>query len=291
MNFKGIICSDFHLTERIPPCRKENKIEWIQHQINTIAFIVDCALDFNCNIYFCGDFFDTYIIEWELLNLIFSEIQRLKQKDLNFYFIVGNHDLLYHNILNKFKGPIGLLFHMQHLFKDLTFYKNGISAAHYGENYLLNKESEIIFMHQLVTNQKIDIFDNAVFAGDLLDQYKKAKIIFTGDNHINFIFKSGNRCVINPGCITRQESSLAEYNPLFYYIHMNGEIDIQEILINDEEIRIDFTKHEKKSSIEKLDFKVIDIFDFRKTALRESERKLKKNELWRIPHNRIEEIV
>ena len=146
---------------------------------------------------------------------------------MGLYVLAGNHDLPYHMSGNIERSAIGILFRSNKIKKIKDYFIDNdfedFSAGNFDEE---TEDKKIIFKHVLCfPNMKsLPPALDALTAKDLLEEYPRAKWIFTGDYHQNFHYEKNGRHVVNPGCLLRQVSDLKDYQPGFYFIDTDENI-------------------------------------------------------------------
>ena len=129
-----------------------------------------------------------------------------------------------HNFDNLEQCSIGII---KKLFDDIPNRLPSVSAAGPLEvsanPFGLDDEdscADIICTHQLTfpDEKSRPMPDCGSLAQDLLDKWRSAKIIFTGDYHHGYIFKEdwdtlAPRYVVTPGCINIQKADELDYDP------------------------------------------------------------------------------
>lgn len=208
-HFRGVITSDWHLRKDVPKSRPENEEEWLDFQFGKIEEMIEFARGKNAPIYQVGDIYHRsqpyYGVVGRLKELFLEEPDRL-------YKIAGNHDLPYHsfdNVLNSgwYCSP------------GIDMRLNNRGAFHFG-TAPKSKKAKIVFTHQLVfpDDKSRPIEELGKTAEELLEEFPRAKYIFTGDYHKNFHYEEDGRHVINSGCLTRQGAGEVDYTCGFYYV-------------------------------------------------------------------------
>ena len=184
----------------------------------------------------------------EVVNIVQDFAKRLMKHGLKLYIICGNHDLLYHSSFNLSKSAVGVLLNSENIYK-VTDYSDDVAGANFDEE---TENKKIVFKHILTFKDKSEIPPNvdAVTAQDLLDEFDKAKYIFTGDNHHSFIYKKNGKIVINSGCLIRRNSDFKNYIPMIHYVDEKENI-IESIPIIDNEELIDDSYITKENEREK----------------------------------------
>jgi DNA repair exonuclease SbcCD nuclease subunit len=210
-----IFTADWHLRDKAPRCRKDE--DWHGFQRELLIWIVNKVNENNCDLIIGGDIFDSPNVSAYLLNMVIRELSKINQ---HVYFMAGNHDLPYHAIENIDSSSIGILKNIASNHIKLVY---GLGAfgewADFG-NKIQGSKTGLLFLHQLTfeNSKKIPPNVKAKTAQELLDEYKDAKYIFTGDNHTSFIYTKNNRCVINPGSLYRDTSDHKNHQPVVYSV-------------------------------------------------------------------------
>lgn len=203
-----ILTADFHLRKDYPRCRTDE--DWEQTQINIVRFILDTAVKHNCDVWNIGDVFHQPRQPEEIINIILDLLKKPKYKNTMMFVDPGNHDLLHNNIKNINKCAIGVLL-------------NGKGV----EKIIRSIDDPIVTEHTLVwPSEKVKpSMASGVTPDEMFEKYPKAKWIFTGDYHHNFVAKKGKQTLVNPGCINRQAADMIDYEPIIYYVNTDtGEI-------------------------------------------------------------------
>lgn len=144
-----------------------------------------------------------------------------------FYGVAGNHDLLYHSMDLIDKTTLGVLERagvykpLSHenplVLKDDSYLETVyVHGFHYGEEIQhapkLRSGVRIAVYHGMVT-QTEEPFLKGITAPQLLKEFPEYDIILTGDNHKQFIVVDGDRAVINPGSLKRDNADQADHVP------------------------------------------------------------------------------
>ena len=218
---KVLITADWHVKGERPICRTDDN--WIESQRKTISQIREVFLNNGCDqIWILGDLFDAPKCSTASVNMLIVELKKFPFDSVK--ILCGNHDLKDHNYGNLEDCSIGTL---KHLFADIPGeIQDGlgcltkVSARPFG----LDEETtdaNVVCTHQLTfpNAEARPIEDCGVLAQDLLDKWRSADLIFTGDYHHAFIHefadvvKGRNRYVVNPGCINIQKADELDYEP------------------------------------------------------------------------------
>lgn len=197
----AIFCADIHLRDSIPACREED--EFIKAQWDKLKFISDLQKQYDCPVYHSGDLFDY----WKpSLSLLSQTIENIPDR---FYTCYGNHDLPQHSLELAHKCGIYLL---------QKAGKLNVIGTHWNQQ---PKKASIQIGNRNILIWHVMTFQGAVpFPGcmdspamGLLRKFPEYDLIVTGHNHKPFVEEYKNQILLNPGCLTRQESDQADYTP------------------------------------------------------------------------------
>jgi len=207
---KLLFCSDFHLRSTNPISRLD---DFQQLQIDTLKFIAKVAIENNATIINAGDIF--HKSKEENMQSLINQVYEIF-KDIDIYFIAGNHDLLYKQIENFDKCNIGLLDkfdnwkHIQELSDPfIRFFDFGAEIIDKDyEEYL-----SICVLHKYCEKDNLpDYINDGITAKLLLEKYGY-DVFVVGDNHKSFIYEKDGRFVFNTGCCARQNLNEKDYQP------------------------------------------------------------------------------
>lgn len=218
---KILITADWHVKGERPICRTDD--DWIESQCRTIGEIRNIFESNLCDqIWILGDLFDAPKCSTVAVNMLIGELKKFPPDSVK--ILCGNHDLKDHNYGNLEECSIGTL---KHLFKDIPSELQDVFGCRFkisAKPFGLDEErtdANIVCTHQLTfpNAEARPIEDCGVLAQDLLDKWRFADLIFTGDYHHAFVYefkdvvKGGNRYVVNPGCINIQKADELDYEP------------------------------------------------------------------------------
>lgn len=252
-NFKSnptaILTADWHLRDTIPACRTDDfeKAQW-----QKVRYISNLQKKYNCPILHAGDLFDNWKPSPYLLSKTIEFIPD------QFYTIYGNHDLPQHNLELAEKCGINVLEKANKIHVLTGTHWNQMPKK---ENEVNIKKSSILIWHVMTYQGKKPfpgITDSP--AAGLLRKYPEYDLILTGHNHKIFTESYENRLLVNPGCITRQESNQANFQPkiFLYFSETNTiqSIDIpvkKDVVVKPENIQVNEARNERINAfIEKL---------------------------------------
>ena len=221
---KILITADWHVRGERPLCRLDE--DWIESQRKTISEIRGICNEKRCEqVWILGDLFDAPRCATVAVNMLLDELNKFPYGAVK--ILCGNHDLKDHNYGNLEECSIGTICKVFdsvpcHVKRKEVPVK--VSANAFGLDDL-KTDAEVVCTHQLTfpNAEARPMPDCGVLAQDLLDCWKDAKMVFTGDYHHAFFYKetettpfmvvASGRCVVNPGCINIQKADELDYNP------------------------------------------------------------------------------
>jgi len=231
---KFVLTADWHLRGTKPRCRTDEN--WYASQENALNQVKSFANEKKCPIFVVGDIYHSIKDTTFYCIQMVQKLARKTKKGL--YVLAGNHDLLYHSTENINRSPIGILMNSDKIYEIKDYFiENGMedfSAGNFDEE---TENKKIIFKHVLCfpDMKSLPPNINALTAKDLLEQYSRAKWIFTGDYHKNFHYEKNGRHVVNPGCLLRQAVDFKDYESGFYFIDTDNDVvDFNPIIDFDE---------------------------------------------------------
>lgn len=204
-DIKLIACADIHLRDTIPICRID---DYWKAQNKKFNFLIDTAIQKNCNIYHAGDLFhkpksSAYLEAWAI-----EKLKKLKKNKLKFITITGQHDVPNHNVKEIEKSSIWVLYQAEVIDLFITPYQEGVII-----------DNNIMMIHAMIhQDQPIHANIQSTKANSLLKKYPKIKIIISGDNHLPFIEHNKSNFLLNCGSMMRTTIDQINYSPHFYFI-------------------------------------------------------------------------
>jgi len=202
-----ILTADWHIRETLPPCRTD---DFFAEQWRKVKWISDLQKEHDCPILHSGDLFDFWKPSPELLS---KTIEHLPKKFLTIY---GNHDLPQHSMELSHKSGVHTLLKAG----SLSILVEGYHWNTFpNDDYqMLDFKGRKILIWHVMTFQGLKPFPGCKDspAAGLLRKYKYPDLILTGHNHQSFVEEFNGRLLVNPGCITRQESDQADFKPKVY---------------------------------------------------------------------------
>ena len=234
---KILVTADWHIRGERPICRLDE--DWIESQRSTIREIRDIFVRNKCEqIWILGDIFDAPRCSTAAVNMLIDELKLFPYGSVK--ILCGNHDLKDHNYNNLEECSIGTL---MKIFDSVPLHvKHGglslkVSANAFGLDDP-NTDAEVVCTHQLTfpNDSARPMPGCGVIAQDLLDKWRGAEIIFTGDYHHGYIFKEDwdtlpGRYVVTPGCINIQKADELDYQPsvVIWETEVVGDFDVVEL--------------------------------------------------------------
>lgn len=208
----AILSADWHLRDSTPACRDES---FESEQWRKIQHIKELQEKYNCPVLHAADLFH----HWKPSPYLLSKAMQYLPN--NFWTNYGNHDLPQHNLDLAEKCGIYAL--------EAAGKLNVLPGVHWGyepdgDISFVIKGRKILVWHVMTYQGQVPYPGcTDTPAGGLLRKYKDYDLILTGHNHKQFVVEHKGRILLNPGCITRQESSLVNFEPTiwFYYADTN----------------------------------------------------------------------
>lgn len=198
----AILTGDWHLRDSLPPCRTD---DFEAEMWRKVDYIDTLREKYNVPIFHSGDLFHNWKPSPYLLAKAIQHLPR------SFYTIYGNHDLPQHNLELADKCGINVL-----VAADAV---GVIEGRHWGQEYhhtqCIRIGNRSIHLAHIMTYQGKTPYPGCTDtpAAGLLRKYKEYDLILTGHNHQQFVETHDGRLLVNPGCITRQESDEADFRP------------------------------------------------------------------------------
>lgn len=239
------VCSDIHITDKVPSCRLETKEEWLDKQFSFLSLFSK-----EVNPVIAGDIFEKSHMNSEYIMYKTSEAVG----DNSIYCIYGNHDVPLRNLdLFKYSSYyILMMMSRSYGFSDFSNKVLDTCPSVYGipwvssniEDSIKNipDTASIVVTHKFVYDKKpYPTAPTSGSAESFLNLFPpNIKLVITGDNHNGFIYRSKGRVLLNCGTVFRDTIALKEYTPKYYRIF--SDYSIEEVPINttnDKFIKID----------------------------------------------------
>lgn len=223
---KFLISGDWHFTLKQPGSRRDSISDVFCDKLSQVCNLVK-EHDIDALIQ-AGDMFDSHKANDETKSTLINILNEYFPKDTAGIFTVfGQHDLRYHQS-NTSNTPLNLLSEAGY-FDILTKYplqydddKNRIDF--YGASW--NEEIpqpthkdnfNILVMHKMVISEKLwqgqeDFIQDNIF----LKTNKDYDLIISGDNHTTFTATSGDRHLVNAGCLVRTKIDQEDHKPCIF---------------------------------------------------------------------------
>jgi DNA repair exonuclease SbcCD nuclease subunit len=232
---KLIISADWHLRDKAPRCRMDEN--WESFQRNLVSEIVTIANNKKCPLVIVGDLFDSPNCPARIISMAIEELSKIKY---TVHFLAGNHDLPYHSIENLQNSSIGIFSSLSKEHNKIVHGMDDFGQWIDFNDKVKGDDYKLLFIHRLVFQNTKSLPPNvqASTAQDLLDEFYQADWIFTGDNHTSFVYKKGQRQLINPGSIYRGSSDQKDYKPSVYFVDTDNE-KIEQIFLSDTQEIVD----------------------------------------------------
>lgn len=273
--------TDTHIRGTNPKNRKDDFVQTLENKLLEILDIIKGkSIDY---VIHGGDLFDRPDISISIVNK-FAKI--LKQIDIPFYIVSGNHDIFGHNPETMNRTILGLLNELNFITviekdKKIILEKDNIKVQLTGQPYVydiddvLNRSNYILSDIDEGTNYSIHVvhgmlLDKPFIKGipyTLVDDIKdtKADITLCGHYHAGFkTIEINNKYFINPGSLVRVTNTLSEMDrkPQIVLLDMNDKIKIDYIPLAsalDGDLVLD------RSQVEKSVFRNERLYEFKQT--------------------------
>lgn len=209
---KKLTFADLHLRSTVPPCIDCTQTEWMNIQKQALDKIIEIAKSNDVDeVYIGGDIFHSeQTTSFECIVMFQDFCRKLEVLGIKVYILAGNHDLPGHSSSNISRSAIGVLFNSLSVY-DMSGTDSSIKGTNFDEDSEYN--FPYIFKHVLcIPEENKPPMVECETPQTLLDKFPNAKIIFTGDYHKKFAYRSAdNRFVINSGCTTKQAADFEDY--------------------------------------------------------------------------------
>ena len=244
---KFVFITDTHIKEKNPINRLDNYFETVINKIDEAArFAVENNVNF---IVHGGDLFDTPTVSTICLVKFNRILFYLKENNIKFYVVSGNHDIYGRNPDTLPRTHLGLLESfgaIEMLDRENTIeekFSNGNSVKIIGTPYIYKMDAEDKEAYLLSEYDKKDgEFLINVVHGMLLEKpfikeiehtvvtdiiNTKADLTLSGHYHTGFgIISLNDRIFLNPGSLTRCSNTTEEYKrmPQYALIEINDDL-------------------------------------------------------------------
>lgn len=221
MKRNKIFSADWHIRASKPQYRVD---EYSTTILDKVQFIVDTANKYDADIIVAGDVFHNIKVGTRTVNRLIQILKKLKGKC---YAVFGQHDLEGHNE-DMTPTPYLTLMLSDVIVNlaDYDIFDNICGVPWEGQLNIDSKkinDESILVIHHCVTPEKSPFFleDSAMTAQEILDSCPEFKYIVSGDYHVPFVVKEGDRMVINCGCIGRSNKDQIDYEPRIYLLEQD----------------------------------------------------------------------
>lgn len=252
---KFVFLTDTHIKEKNPINRLDNYFETVINKIDEVAhFAVDNKVDF---IVHGGDLFDTPTVSTICLVKFNRILFYLKENNINFYVVSGNHDIYGRNPDTLPRTHLGLLESFEAV-EMLDRYNtveercsNGKTIKIVGTPYIYKMDGEdkkayllndyekddneflINVVHGMLLEKPFIKEIEHTVVTDILDT--KADLTLSGHYHTGFgVIKLNGKTFLNPGSLTRCSNTTEEYKrmPQYALIEINEDFKLDIKLID-----------------------------------------------------------
>jgi DNA repair exonuclease SbcCD nuclease subunit len=225
---RGVACADLHITSNKPKYRKDK--DYLRTGLDKFNQIIDFANKKNCPVICAGDLFDHYSVSHTVVNMILDCLKNLKNE---FYLILGQHDVPYHNF-NVLKSPIGTLLRANRVVLLNNKWTDGLYGMNFGDEKIIHPKSKdsILVIHTPITEFNPPFYMKDAISADtaLNKKFIEFKAIISGDFHHAFILQNRNRMLINCGSMMRKNLDQMDVIPSCWYFDTKKGIIIQKEL-------------------------------------------------------------
>lgn len=225
-NLRILATADWHLQATKPPCRTDDFFTVQEQTLDVLAQEADeHPVDM---VVVAGDVFPHMTVPDWLKRMVAYKFRNVLVEG-----VVGNHDVDFHRVDYLPRSSLGVL-------DSAGVIKCSGNLDDTGVIYKLHcdgvwtgvpNSADIVLAHQFVY-KKTPPFPGAEESGYEVRRLPKGpRLIISGDNHQSFTFKSKSRLIVNPGCITRQRSDMADHVPKAYIINVPLDEDVRPEII------------------------------------------------------------
>jgi len=258
----AILCSDPHLRDTIPDCRKGT---YFFEEIKKLAFIQELQKIYDCPVICAGDVFDY----WKTSP--FLMVYALRALPDKFFAIPGQHDMPNHNYDMLDRSGFGLLKEAGRL-TEIDEEGFGWRKSFRMEGWRYGKElpprsrrgfqpmeerPRIAVCHSL-TWESSEPFPGAVGnnAQAMLSRFPRCSLVLTGDNHKQFVYKApSGQILVNPGSMMRMKSDQRNHRPAIYLWDAEANnIERMELPCNEDSMLLEIRERNKEQEAEVFSF-------------------------------------
>ena len=215
-----LACGDLHADKRRPRYRKDDYWDTWQRKM---LFSIYVANRYDARPLIAGDMFNTSRVPPDVINVVMAILSEAKYTP---YAVAGQHDLLHHTDIEK--TPLfslvvaGVVKLIQGHYKEFT-------GAGFEEE-IPTGGNKFLITHTCITPRRPPFYlTDAIAAKKFMRMYPGYEIIISGDYHVPFHTKLGNRHLINTGTLIRNKKDMKKYKPYIWLIRTKGGVSVEKI--------------------------------------------------------------
>lgn len=200
---KILIFGDMHADSRTPVSRKDDYRKTV---LNKLQSLYEHCIENNVGVVVTtGDVFDRTEQSLLFLNELMDKLNLFKLANIDFYTVVGNHDLPYNSFEYFNNTPLSLLFKagvMKRIFNDRPIELDNNIVLHgmsYTEQLPVPKDSTKINMLVMHYSTDNTVANDSISRQDL----QNFKIVVSGHDHKYYPIDSTSPIILRPGSFTR----------------------------------------------------------------------------------------
>lgn len=254
----AILTADIELRAYQPTCRTDN--HW-EAQDRKIRWLCKLQERYDCPIFDAGDLFDKKyksnpnhaLLAWALSNM-----------PVDFYTVPGNHDLPGKSVSNFNNSAMAVLqgagiIHVLVPPVEFAILPNAFvigfpwdAPIKFTDGHLKRIEKArkhdqriVALIHAMVYKKDLPFSGCEGYSGkDVLKLLPEADLVVTGHHHATFTEKIGNRILVNPGSLMRNDADQADFQPsvFLWYAEDNSieqiHVPIEEGVVSREHIDV-----------------------------------------------------
>ncbi len=240
-----IACGDLHAEKNSPHYRKDKYWETWQRKM---LWIVGLANERGARLLIAGDLFNTSRVPPDVTNVVLAIFN---EAHFTPYVVAGQHDLKYHTGMEK--TPLFTLA-LAGAVRIIQGQHNEFTGAGFEEE-IPAIENRFLITHTCITESDPPFYlEDAIAATKFMRQHPGYKIIISGDYHVPFMKKLGDRILINTGTIIRNKKDMRKYVPYVWHISIDdGDTTVKKIEVPhepyDEVFDLEAIEYEEKHGI------------------------------------------
>jgi exonuclease SbcD len=204
-----LVVGDIHSSGN-PPVGRTDKDKFVSVQVQKLQEVVTIANDHNVPIVCPGDVFNSSNATYGVYNRAGRILRCLNNP---FYFVFGNHDLLYHSLQQWKQTALGALWINNPMVKhisecedaDWSYCDWNVEPNHKPDTDLFISHQAIVTQKQMDENEWL-IKDERGFALPWDDEtFDPYRIVICGHWHTRYWVRDGERRLLNPGPVVRRD--------------------------------------------------------------------------------------